>query len=151
MQVEVQTVRSKAHDARPVKPVGINLQKLQTSETTAVTKILRLMEAEKLEFLRRCLGCEIWYMAWRKDQGSCGLTPCEKRAAKQRNPPDPKKNREYVRKSRRKAEIHGWLDMLGVKLEARPGDRKIKDEITKFTSELISLEPQKRGEHYAKD
>jgi hypothetical protein len=151
MQAEPQGGWSTRPQNRPQRPVGIDLQKLQTSETTAVTNILRVMEAEKLERLRQCLGCGNWYMAWRDDQGSCGLAPCEKRAAKLRNPPDPAKNREYVRKNRKREEVNGWLDVERVKLEAKPGDQKIKDKIAKLEAELKLLQPQKRGEHNAKE
>lgn len=95
LQVEAQRVR---HPARPTKPVGVNLQKLQTSETTAVAKILRLAEWDALGLLRQCPDCRDWYLAHREDQTYCSLA-CNKRAYKRRNS---EKNREAVRRHRQR-------------------------------------------------
>lgn len=144
MQAEAQRVRSD----RPNKLAGINLQKLQTSETTAATNILRLVEADALGFLRRCLGCGNWYMAHRDDQAYCGFA-CGKQAYKRRNA---EKNREYVRKSRRRDAIQERLGILTLDLKSVPPHRKqIQSEIAKLNAEYQSLLTRKQGEQHAKN
>lgn len=48
-------------------------QESTVAEGDAVEKLLRLLKENKLDWLRRCLGCDRWFVAGRKDQNCCNV------------------------------------------------------------------------------
>jgi hypothetical protein len=100
------------------------------------------VEDRNIGHVRRCLVCERWFMASRKDQLHC-MRRCSKRSALQRNPEE---WRLYIKVYRRKKTIQGLLGKLHRQLKrARLSERnRIQIEITRLDAEYKALLRKKK-------
>lgn len=100
------------------------------------------VEDRNIGHVRRCLVCERWFMASRKDQLHC-MRRCSKRSALQRNPEE---WRLYIKVYRRKKTIQRLLGKLHRQLKrVRLSERnRIQIEITRLDTEYKALLRKKK-------